>query len=646
MCGIAGLLFNRALEPDRILNKMVRSLKHRGPDDYGIWVDRACSVGLAHARLSVVDLSQSGHQPMYSASHRYVIAFNGEIYNHREIRAELDSITALSWRGHSDTETLLAGIEAWGLPKTLEKCVGMFAIALWDKRDRTLTLVRDRFGEKPLYYGAVGQYFAFSSELTAFDSVPGFQKAIDRNALSLYLRFSSVPDPYSIYQGIYKLEPGSYVTFDERGALLEKLNYWSMSELIYKAKSSPASASYEESVSQFDKLMSSTIQQQAQSDVPLGAFLSGGVDSSLIVALMQKQSLQKIRTFSIGSDSPTYNEAQHAKEVAAHLSTNHSELYVTDKDALEVIPELATIYDEPFADSSQIPTYLVAKMAKQHVTVALSGDAGDELFGGYNRYTMTNSLWKNLSRVPLPIRRFVAKNIQRLSIEQWNRILAAVLRKKYVNPGYKLHKGAGVLSSRSEDELYLGLLSRVKEPELLLGNACSRDRLLTSLDRSSNVPVGLNAIEKMMYFDSVSYLPWDILTKVDRASMSVSLETRVPFLDHRIADFAWSLPMHYKVRGGVGKSILKDTLYRYVPRELIDRPKMGFGIPMSDWLRGPLRCWAEDLLSEQKLSRDGLFDAVKVRQLWKLMQENRGCWEHHIWSVLVFQSWYDEKVLR
>tara|TARA_R110002049_G_scaffold194948_1_gene364017 strand:- start:5148 stop:7094 length:1947 start_codon:yes stop_codon:yes gene_type:complete len=644
MCGIAGLLFNQEFNQEFVLRKMIDSLKHRGPDDCGVWLSEESSFGMAHSRLSIVDLSQSGHQPMHSRSQRYVIAFNGEIYNHLQIRMELESSgMSFNWRGHSDTETLLAGIELWGLPATLKKCVGMFAVSLWDRQNKELTLVRDRFGEKPLYYGMVGSNFVFASELSAFKVVPGFDLKIDQNALSLYLQYSAVPHPYSIYEGVSKLSPGCYVRFDENGKLIEASEYWALSRVIEESKCNYSGATYKESVEQFDVLMSETIKLQMQSDVPLGAFLSGGVDSSLIVAMMQKQSMRKVKTFSIGSDMSTYNEAQHAKEVACHLSTDHSELYVTDTDALDIIPDLASIYDEPFADASQIPTYLVSRMAKQHVSVVLSGDAGDELFGGYNRYTMTNSLWNKISKLPLFVRRFIATNIQRVSIDQWNRILSLLLSSNYVNPGFKIHKGAGVLASRTEEELYLGLLSRIKDPASWLIDQKLDIKNIDYLERSNLLLQDLSSIEKMMYYDTVSYLPWDILTKVDRASMAVSLETRVPFLDHRIAEFAWSLPIEYKVKGSTGKAILKDALYQYVPKELIERPKMGFGIPLSEWLRGPLRTWAEELLEEKRLSNEGLFNGKRVRYCWQQLLNNKGCWEHQIWNVLVFQDWYSKQ---
>lgn len=639
MCGLAGFIFTQRTNPVPLLKNMLESLKHRGPDDHGIWVAPNCKFALGHTRLSILDLSQCGHQPMVSVSGRYVIAFNGEIYNHRKLRDELSEVYDCEWRGHSDTETLLACIDTWGLRNTLSKCVGMFAIALWDQKEQELTLIRDRYGEKPLYYGNVAGDIVFASQLSAFTVIPSFDRKIDTNALAQFLRFSCVPDPYSIYQGISKLEPGCYVTFDKLGRKREKIKYWSLSDTILTAKSNAPIQTYSQALSNFDTLMSDAVQNQMNSDVPLGAFLSGGIDSSLVVALMQKQSMQKVSTFSIGSNSANHNEAQHAKEVARHLSTDHTELYVNDKEALEVIPKLAQIYDEPFADASQIPTFLVSRMAKKQVTVVLSGDGGDELFGGYNRYLFTNSWWKRISRVPLPLRRLVAASIQGLTIETWNRLFGDLLEKRFVNPGQKLHKGAEVLTSRTVDDLYFGLVSRSKEPEKFLSGGVVPESLFSTIGDTFRAPNALSSIEKMMYRDSLSYLPWDILTKVDRASMAVSLEARVPFLDHRLAEFAWGLPVEYKIRKGVGKSILRDTLYSYVPKELIDRPKMGFGIPLVEWLQGPLRDWAEALLSEESLSRSGVFETLKLRRIWSELLKGENLGVDVIWSVLMFQSW-------
>ena len=633
MCGIAGFIGkvdNSVLK----LTKMVHSIHHRGPDDHGIWLDEVPGMGLAHARLSVLDLSPAGHQPMHSDSGRFVMVFNGEIYNHHAIREELESAGGASWRGRSDTETLLAAIECWGLEATLKKTRGMFAIALWDKTEKTLSLARDRMGEKPLYYGWVNNNFVFASELKAIKALPDFNNAIDRSALALYLRYNSIPAPYSIYENIFKLEPGCVVLTKPGQREIQKSLYWSTSDAFELGSKKPFNGSATEAVNQLEDVLKDAVVIQMQADVPLGAFLSGGVDSSTVVALMQAQSSQRVKSFSIGFESQAYNEAEHARAVAKHLGTEHHDLYVTSEDALRVIPLLPDMYDEPFADSSQIPTYLLSKIAKEKVTVSLSGDAGDELFGGYNRYIMTDRMWERISKVPMSIRHLSRKLITTIPPDTWSKSLGFIMRNSVNNIGAKLHKGAGVLGCKGVDDLYTRLISQVNNPE---------DWLIDSLESDLSLPVleGLLPIEKMMVYDLIGYLPTDILTKVDRATMATSLEARVPMLDPKVIEFAASLPLEYKIRNGVGKWVLREVLYKHVPKELIERPKMGFGVPLSEWLRGPLREWAEALLDEKRLLREGFFKTDLVRKTWREHLTGKRDWEHQLWSVLMFQAWLE-----
>ncbi|MDO8310695.1 MAG: asparagine synthase (glutamine-hydrolyzing), partial [Sideroxyarcus sp.] len=535
------------------------------------------------------------------SSGRFVIAFNGEIYNHLELRKELEALgRAPSWRGHSDTETLLAGFEVWGIEATIKKSIGMFAIALWDRQERTLTLARDRMGEKPLYFGWQGdgerRSFLFGSELKALKAHPVFSAGIDRGALCLLLRHNYIPAPYSIYQGISKLEPGCLLSISLDQPEPKIWKYWDTLEVARDGIKNRFAGTPDEAVDALEQLAKDAVRQQMMADVPLGAFLSGGIDSSTVVALMQTQSSRPVKTFTIGFNESGYNEAEHAKAVAQHLGTDHTELYVTPQQAMDVIPRLPSLYCEPFADSSQIPTFLVSQLARQHVTVSLSGDAGDELFCGYNRYRLTNSLWRKLSAVPAPLRSLAAKGITAISPDKWDRMARFLPGSaRHSTMGDKLHKGASVLASRTVDDLYLGMVSHLRDPAawVIGGKEPS-----TQLSRHHLELDELNAVERMMALDAISYLPDDILAKVDRAAMGVSLESRVPFLDHRVVEFAWSLPLEYKLRDGQTKWPLRQVLYRHVPRELIDRPKMGFGIPIDHWLRGPLRDWAETLLDE------------------------------------------------
>jgi len=643
MCGIVGFLdssFTKETATD-ILGKMACAILHRGPDDMGVWFDENAQIGLGHRRLSIVDLSPAGHQPMASAHGRFEMAFNGEIYNHLKFRAELEQNGAIAWRGHSDTETLLAGFEAWGIEATIKKSIGMFAIAVWDNQNQTLTLIRDRMGEKPLYYGWHNGSLIFGSELRALKQHPLFSPRIDRNALTLLLRHNTIPAPYSIYKGISKLSPGCLLTvrFGEKEGVLT--TYWSGIEAVENGVANRFEGSADEAVNSLESLLMDAVGQQMMADVPLGAFLSGGVDSSAIVALMQAQSVNKVKTFSIGFHEKEYNEAEFAKEIARHLGTEHTELYVTARDALDVVPSLPSLYDEPFSDSSQIPTCLVSKMAKQHVTVALSGDGGDELLGGYSRYTITDGLWDKLSKVPFGLRKLLALGITSVSTETLNSVLSLTpLASRYNNIGDKFHKGAKLLHSRNISELYLGIVSHERNPESWILNSHEPDTLLTAPHSLFN---DLNPIETMMALDMLTYLPNDILTKVDRAAMGVSLETRVPFLDHRVVEFVWSLPLEYKLRNGVGKWALREVLYKYVPKALIDRPKMGFGVPLDGWLRGSLKSWAEELLDEKRLRDEGFFNVPLVRKKWEEHLSGQRNWQYQLWDVLMFQAWLDEQ---
>ena len=646
MCGITGFL-STGKQAQNILEltikRMCDTIVHRGPDDMGAWFDLKAQVVLGHRRLSIVDLSEHGHQPMISRCGRYVMVFNGEIYNHQEIRSEL---VARTWRGHSDTETILELMTVVGPAQALHKMNGMFAIAVWDRESGSLTLARDRMGEKPLYYGWQGQgqhaTFLFGSELKALKSHPAFTAGIDRNALCLLMRHNYIPAPYSIYEGIAKLEPGCLLTVSQAQPEPKVVRYWSAAAVAVAGCAAPFSGTPEQAVAALEVLLKSAVQQQMMADVPLGAFLSGGIDSSTIVALMQAQSSRPVKTFTIGFNEEGYNEAVHAKAVARHLGTEHTELYVSPQQAMEVIPHLPGLYCEPFADSSQIPTFLVSQLAKQHVTVSLSGDAGDELFCGYNRYQIAEKLWHKLARVPAPLRALAAKGITALSPTAWDSLAGIIPGAgRYAALGDKLHKGASVLASATADELYLGMVSHLRNPADWVIGGQEPPTHLTGLRPELG---GLSAVERMMALDAISYLPDDILVKVDRAGMGVSLESRVPFLDHRVVEFAWSLPLTYKLREGQTKWPLRQVLYRHVPRELIDRPKMGFGVPLHDWLRGPLREWAEELLGEARLAREGYFHPAPIRQIWSEHLSGQRNWVAQLWSVLMFQAWLQDNV--
>ena len=655
MCGIAGYLgrsvWPSAGQAEAGLTQMAAVIRSRGPDDFGFWIDDSAAVGLVHRRLSIIDLSPAGHQPMRSASGRYVIVYNGEVYNHKSMREALDGCgRAPNWRGHSDTETILAGFDAWGIEATLERCVGMFAFALWDRQDRTLTLARDRLGEKPLYYGWQGNgprtSFIFGSELKALKQHPQFDGAINRDAISLLMRHNYIPAPYSIYLDILKLPPGCLLTVSlgEYANRPQPRQYWSLAHVAETARGDLHQGTPDQIADELEGLLRQVVRGQMIADVPLGAFLSGGVDSSTVVALMQAQASRPVKTFTIGFDERGYDEAVHAREVASHLGTDHTELYVRPEEAMAVIPQLPTIYDEPFSDSSQIPTFLVSRLARQHVAGSLSGDGGDEIFCGYTRYLAASSAWKRLSLLPGPIRGIGAAGIRMIRPEHWDqvaRFLPGLKNRAAGRFGDKIHKAAGVLACSSVDALYMGLVSHWSDPQSLVLGAIEPATQLTGMAPSL---AGLTAVERMMALDMVSYLPDDILTKVDRAAMSVSLETRVPFLDHRLIEFAWRLPQEMKLRDGEGKWVLKKVLYKYVPRSLIERPKMGFGVPLDKWLRGPLKKWAEDLLSEERLQREGYFNASSVQQKWREHVSGQRNWAYHLWDVLMFQAWRDSQL--
>lgn len=652
MCGLTGVFALKGGGADdlrSLVQMMTAPLLHRGPDSEGIWAKEGIALG--HRRLSILELSTAGAQPMQSACGRYVIVFNGEIYNHHDLRCDLRAAGAgLEWRGHSDTETLLAGIAHWGLDETLCRAAGMFAIALWDQRDRRLSLARDRIGEKPLYWGWAGSSLVFGSELKALRQHPEFPHNICRQAVAQYLRFAYVPAPRSIYFGVYKLEPGCILAVEgtpptvppniplrpgKSHGSLSLRRYWSLSEMIENGARSHF-ATEEEALTDLDVTLRRAVGRQMIADVPLGAFLSGGIDSSLIVAMMQAQSSRPVRTFTVAFENPAFNEAPFASAVSEYLGTDHTEVTVTETEAREVIPLLPDMYDEPFADSSQIPTHLVCRTARKNVTVALSGDAGDELFGGYNRYFWGPRIWQRLDWMPHPVRRVLGRAIATVPVAAWDRI-GSLTGGWVTRPGDKAHRLAARLRDvRTMDGLYRSLVSEWSGAQMVNGmDSVSQ----TLLDDPLPKVLASDAAARMMAQDMRSYLPDDILCKVDRAAMAVSLETRVPFLDPDVLAVSARLPMQMKIRNGQGKWALRQLLYQHVPHELLNRPKTGFGIPVGEWLRGPLREWAEDLLSEEALRRDGLIDPVPVRQAWAEHLSGSRDWSHRLWIVLMLMAW-------
>ena len=654
MCGIAGLIDTSPATTTADLITAARDmgavLRHRGPDDDGVWVDASARIALAFQRLAVLDLSAAGHQPFVSHDERFVLVFNGEIYNHRELRRALPAPSA-GWRGNSDTETLVACFGAWGVRSTLERVVGMFALALWDRSDRRLFLARDRFGEKPLYYGWVGRTFVFASELGALRAHPGFDNDIDTDVLALYAQYSCVPAPYSIFRRVYKLQPASllslacaragdprsaapFVPVSEPGFSLER--YWSLANVAQSGFATPL-ADEREALERTETLLRDAVRLQAVADVPLGAFLSGGIDSATIVALLQAQSARPVRTFTVGFAESGFDEARFARDVAKHLGTEHTEFYLSPQQVRAVIPQLPELYSEPFADSSQIPTYLISRVAREYVTVALSGDGGDEIFGGYNRYLWAPRVWKALRCVPVPMRRQLGARLGRVPPAMWKGLERLVGDAAGVSRlSEKAQKMADRLSSADDlNRLYRALVVNWPDDRLVP----TAERLPTVLDDAQLLPRSIEPEHQMMFLDALTYLSDDLLHKVDRASMGVSLEIRAPFLDHRLVELAWRLPLKMKIRRSQGKWVLRQILMRQLPPTLIDRPKMGFAVPLEVWLRGPLRAWAESLLSPARLHRDGYFDAEKIAQCWSEHVTGMRNRLPELWPVLMFQAW-------
>ncbi len=641
MCGIAGFLDPKRRSGDNELRAlaagMAAALRHRGPDAEGVWVDAGAGLALGHARLSIIDLSPAGAQPMVSASGRFVVSYNGEIYNARELRAELERSGHI-FRGHSDTEVMVEGFARWGVRATVERLIGMFAFAVFDREDRVLTLGRDRLGIKPLYWGHADGRVIFASELKALKTLPNFDAKIDRQALGAYLCTGYVPAPASIYCGIEKLEPGMLLGIDEDGETRSD-TYWSLLDVALEGRAALIDASDADARDALESVLSDAVTRRMVADVPLGVFLSGGIDSSTVTALMQANSTTPVKSFSVGFHEQAYNEATQAKAVAAHLGTDHTELYVTAAEAQAVVPKLPQIYDEPFADSSQIPTFLVSEMTRRHVTVALSGDGGDELFAGYNRYAQGLRLARMLRPLPRPVATCLASMIGAVPPSMWDRLFTMVpeaLRPRLA--GDKAQKLASVLGKGAGD-YYRTLIASWGDAWSLVEGAGAPSQ--PAFSEATRARFG-DELSWMQYADSVTYLPDDILTKVDRASMAVSLEARVPLLDHRVVDFAWHLPDRFKVRDGQGKWLLRQVLQKYVPRDLVERPKMGFSVPIDAWLRGPLQGWAADLLDPAAMRRSGLIDPGPVQEKWAEHQSGARNWQHFLWNVLMFEAWRRE----
>lgn len=667
MCGIAGIIGNQpGVSLASTIKSMTDSLVHRGPDASGTWLDESCNVALGHRRLSILDLSESGSQPMVSPTGRYIIVFNGEIYNHVQIKHDLEkdlsvdsgdeSVSAYHWKGHSDTEVLLTAFACWGVEATLKRLVGMFAIALWDRKENKLHLMRDRMGEKPLYYGWSNGVFLFASELKAFCKYPGFNNPVDRNVLALYFRYMYVPSPYSIYQDVYKLEAGALLSLDLNAAgspatslPRAPVNYpgfslskwWALKNVVEKSKKNIIS-NEGDAIRQLETRLRESIELQSYADVPLGAFLSGGIDSSLVVALMQTQNELPVRTFTIGNLEEGYNEAKFALEVSKHLGTQHTEHYVSGKEAREIIPNLPNLYDEPYADSSQIPTYLVSAMAASQVKVVLSGDGGDELFAGYNRYFWSQRIWSKVSWMPFAIRNLIGNSISGASSQKLNllyKLISPLLSARNEVSMFedKLRKLADrLVSVRDLDDLYYSLISEWRDPGSLVIGSTEPENLVTM---RSEWPAFRQHEETMMYLDAMTYLQDDILCKLDRAAMGVSLESRVPFLDHRVVDLAWRIPLSMKIKGGQGKWLLRQLLYTMVPQHLIERPKQGFGVPIDSWLRGPLKDWAESLLDPVLMAQEGYLNVDLVTNKWYEHKSGVRNWQYQLWSVLMFNAW-------
>jgi asparagine synthase (glutamine-hydrolysing) len=641
MCGIAGFWSRGELRNGSdILRTMTGAIRHRGPDADGHWCDPDAGIFIGHRRLSILDLSSAGVQPMASPGGRFVISFNGEIYNFRELRVALEQ-RGIRFRGHSDTEVLVAGIEEWGVRRALERSTGMFAFALWDREARELVLARDRIGEKPLYYGWSGDALLFGSEIKALRRHTSWRGSVDRSAVAVFLRHNYIPAPHSIYRGIRKVVPGTFVVARQDGTF-EETRYWSLRDVVERGQARRFRGTEQEAAEELEQILATVVGQQMVSDVPLGAFLSGGVDSSLVVALMQKHSTRRVKTFTIGFEEPTYDESAHARAVAEHLGTDHTCMTVTSREALDVIPSLADLYDEPFADSSQIPTCLVSKVARTGVTVSLSGDGGDETFGGYPRYAQMLQLWGRLRWSPAIVRQALSHAINALSVRQWDGVMRRIPRRgvRAEVQGERLHKLAWMLRQGSLEGLYRGLVTHWPDPSAVALGAPEAGTALTS---PATWPTNASVLQQLMYLDSVSYLPDDIFAKVDRASMAVSLETRAPLVDRRVIEFAWTLPTSMHYAAGRGKRPLRRLLDKYVPASIIERPKMGFGMPVREWLRGPLRGWAESLLEPARLRREGLFDVATVRTRWEEHVSGERNWHYPLWDVLMFQAWQERQ---
>lgn len=646
MCGITGFWnFNQAKSidsPRDVIKKMTDAISHRGPDSEGLWWEENAGIYFGHRRLAVIDLSSAGHQPMVSRLGHSVLSYNGEIYNSDEIRAELIA-EGCQFRGYSDTEVILEGCELWGVEKTVQKLIGMFAFSFWDGKNQTLTLARDRIGKKPLYWGLHQGVLLFASELKSIAAYPGWSPRINRGALSAYFDYNYVPSPVSIYEDIQKLKPGTLLVIDNKGRTKETL-YWDFSKIATDALNSQEVRSESELEESLDGLLRDAVKRRMFSDVPLAAFLSGGIDSSLILSIMQSESKSKVKSFSIGFHEAGYNEATYAAAVAKHLGTDHHELYLHPNEAQSIIPQIPDFFDEPFADVSQIPTFLVSKLAREQVTVSLSGDGGDELFAGYNRYLFGNRFWGILSKIPKPLRSVMEKTLLALPPATWDKLAAnfSILNKNADRFGDKIHKLSGLLSADNREIFYKRAVSQWGINHNLL--KLHKDSLNISThnilpwDNVKNTQ-DFNFVEYMQYMDTLTYLPDDILAKVDRASMAVSLEARTPFLDHRVVEFAWTLPMHMKIRSGKGKWLLRSLLNRYVPKEMFERPKMGFGVPIDTWLRGSLRDWAEDLLSEKALAKDDLLNPKPIQKRWQEHLSGKRNWQYSLWGVLMFQAW-------
>lgn len=639
MCGIAGLYSQSVPITSQLLRAMTDRIVPRGPDSSGDWIGDNGRLGFGHRRLAIIDLSEAGHQPMHSACGRYTVTYNGEIYNFQELRAELEAAgKAPPWRGHSDTEVMLAAFTAYGVRDALPRLSGMFALAVWDHQRRELVLARDRFGEKPLYYGWTAAGFAFASTLGPIAATPGFANPVCREALTCLMARAYVPAPLSIYQGVAKLEPGCLLTLSgdaAPGALPVVERWFDYADQVLAGAADPIS-DQGEALEALDAVLTGAVGRQLVADVPVGNFLSGGIDSSLITAIAQKCVSRPIKTFTIGFDESGFDEAVYAKKVAAVLGTDHTELYLSPADALAVIPQLPAIYDEPFADSSQIPTHLVSKLARQQVTVSLSGDAGDELFGGYNRHIQFPRLWRTMRKVPGPLRRAALGGAGAMPPGLWNGLADLARRRRSAWFGHNAQRALKQMARADDfDTLFDRFMDdwADRASPLAGGQRCTRP--LHTDPRLAGLPIEL----QMMHADAVTYLPEDILAKVDRAGMAVSLESRIPFLDPQVTALAARIDPALKFARGGGKAILKDLLYRYVPRELVDRPKAGFAIPVGVWLKGPLRDWAEDLLSEAALGADGLFEPQVIRQRWANHLAGREDATQPLWAVLMFQAW-------